>query len=70
METKTAQIEPMAYFLSLSDNMISETKDFLFDLMAETARDENLTKEYKEERIYLISEIHRLFSGIEKKQTR
>lgn len=66
MDTKTAQIEPLAYFLSLSENMISETKEFLFDLMAETARAENLTSDYKEERIYLISEMHRLFSGIEK----
>jgi hypothetical protein len=36
--------------------------------MAETARQENLSPAYKEDRIYLISHLHQLLTGIEKEK--
>jgi hypothetical protein len=66
MELTNIKSEAMDYFLSLSKDIIPETKEFLFDLMAETARAENLTDQYKEDRIYLISHLHRLLSGIDR----
>lgn len=56
----------MEYFLSLGKDIIPETKHFLFDLMEETASGKNLGFSNKEDRIYLISHLHRLFAGIEK----
>jgi hypothetical protein len=66
METKTFNSESLDYFLSLANDILPQSKDLLFDLLAETARAENLTDQYKEDRIYLISHLHRLLSGIEK----
>lgn len=66
MKAKNFNSESLEYFLSLGKDIIPETKDFLFDLMEETARAESLTPEYKEDRIYLISHLHRLFAGLEK----
>jgi hypothetical protein len=65
MKTKNFNSESLEYFLSLAKGIIPESKDLLFDIMAETARAENLTDHYKEERIYLVSHLHRLLSGIE-----
>jgi hypothetical protein len=68
MGTKNTYQEPLDYFLSLSNNILTESKDLLFDLMAETARQENLSPAYKEDRIYLISHLHQLLTGIEKEK--
>lgn len=66
MKAKNLNSESLEYFLSLANDIIPETKQLLFDLMEETARGENLARDYKEDRIYLISHLHRLFAGIEK----
>ena len=66
MKAKTSNPESLEYFLSLGKDIISETKHFLFDLMEETARGENLGHDFKEDRIYLISHLHRLFAGLER----
>lgn len=65
MQTNKINSESLDYFLSLSGNMISETKDFLFQLMTETARIEDLTNEGKEDRIYFIYQLHQLLTGLE-----
>ncbi len=70
MKAKSPKLEPLTYFLSLSNDILPEIKDFLFDLMAETARAENLTANYKEDRIYLILQLHQLFAGLERSHTK
>ncbi len=65
MKNQKQPWEPLAYYLSLSDDIIEETKIFLFDLMEETARAGHLPPDCKEERIYLISQLHRLFTSLE-----
>ena len=66
MNAKNIKSESLDYFLSLASDIIPETKDFLFGLMEETARAENFTRDFKEDRIYLISHLHRLFTGLER----
>ncbi|KPQ13567.1 MAG: hypothetical protein HLUCCX10_12685 [Algoriphagus marincola HL-49] len=68
METKKINSEPLSYFLTLSPGILTETKDFLFDLMEETARAQSIPADRKEDRIYLISHLHRLFAGLEKQR--
>jgi hypothetical protein len=65
MKAKNFNSESLEYFLSLSNDIIPETNQFLFDLMEETARSKKLTPKYREDRIYLISHLHRLLIGIE-----
>lgn len=65
MQTNKINSESLDYFLSLSGNMVSETKDFLFQLMTETARTEDLTNEFKEDRIYFICQLYQLLTGLD-----
>lgn len=65
MNNNSFNSESFKYFMTLSENMVSETKDFLFQLMTETAMTEDLTNEWKEERIYFISQLHQLLTGLE-----
>ena len=65
MQTNKINSESLDYFLSLSSNMISETKGFLFQLMTETAKTEDLTHEGKDERIYFLYQLHQLLTGLE-----
>lgn len=65
MQTKNFNSESLEYFLGLAKDIIPETKHFLFGLMEETARAENMPAQFKEDRIYLISHLYRLLNGIE-----
>ncbi len=65
MKNNDFNLGPVGYFLSLSPAILNETKDFLFDLMEETARAESLPPDRKENRIYLISHLHRLVTGLD-----
>ncbi len=53
-------------FLGIGKDIIPETKDFLFQLMAETALEETGPSKIKEDRIYLICQLHQLLTGIER----
>lgn len=57
--------ESLDTFIGIGGGIIPEVKDFLFDLMLETAISESLYPKTKEDRIYLISTLHHLFSGLE-----
>jgi hypothetical protein len=68
MKNKDFNLGPVGYFLSLSPAILNETKDLLFDLMEETARAESLPARRKEDRIYLISHLHQLFTRLERQK--
>ncbi|TDK49717.1 hypothetical protein [Algoriphagus formosus] len=65
MKNESKNISGMNYFLSLAPDILTETKNFLFELMEETARTKNIPSQRREDRIYIISQLFRLFNEIE-----
>jgi len=66
MKAKNLNSNSLKDFLSIGKDIIPETKNFLFQLMAETAIEESPINEIKEDRIYFILQLYNLLAGIEK----
>ncbi len=65
MKAKAFNSDSLNDFLSIGKDIIPETKDFLFQLMTETALEETGPSKIKEDRAYLIYQLHHLLTGIE-----
>ena len=66
MKAKNLKSKSLNDFLSIGKDIIPETKNFLFQLMAETTIDETPFNEIRENRVYLILQLYNLLTGIEK----